>query len=60
MQRATVDLPEPDDRKVAARLDQDAAELGAVDHEVVGPFQGGLRDTKGAQRPRCADAGDKR
>src|SRR5699024_3971811 len=44
----------------SAGLDQDAAELGAVDHEVVGPFQRRLAHAEGAQRARRRDAGDQR
>src|SRR5205085_3221062 len=40
--------------------DQDAAELGAVDHEVVRPFQRDARNAERTQRARHADAGDER
>ena len=60
---AAVDA-DADDRQrgcaVAARLDEDAAELRAVDHEVVRPFERGARGAERAQRARRADAGDER
>ena len=45
---------------LAARLDEDPAQLRAVHHQVVGPFERRLRDAERAQRARQGDAGDER